>query len=324
MRRGLCIIGALSLFCMAAASPQQNSGKPQPTSNNDVAAALENVATALQRNDEAPGYQDACEKGGEDRSSDLCAQWYAADAAKSGADASWLFGYIGTLLGVMTFGAAAAAAIYAAKAAHETKRGAKAAEDGLALGRDVSAAELRPYLFVDRLELIDRKTIPVHDTEPPEDELSDETPTAFSATVVVHLRNFGKIPARNIRVFLKEYYAWTYKGRFWGFRFSDVPLPNCAPGHERRLFGRMYITSDEHFSFTAGALSRIIRLRYTFEDDSGHVFEERAGYILYGNDLETFYLLTELRIAELRERAKQYQTYEFDFGDEPEPGEQEA
>lgn len=63
----------------------------------------------------------------DDRRSDLCAQWKAADAARSSADASWLFGAIGTCIGAFTLLAAGLAAKYARDAALEAKKAADAA-----------------------------------------------------------------------------------------------------------------------------------------------------------------------------------------------------
>lgn len=62
----------------------------------------------------------------------FCAQWKAADAAKSSADASWwtvYFAGLGIALTTITMAAAIAAVYFAKKAAYETKRSADAAHD---------------------------------------------------------------------------------------------------------------------------------------------------------------------------------------------------
>ena len=190
----------------------------------------------------------------------------------------------------------------------ETRRTAKAAEDQFALATKATAADLRPYLFVDRLELIERRsfgTIKV-------DEDGESVPGFFGGKIVIYFKNFGRVPARRIRVFIKEYLGRRYEGRFWQYSFTEIAIPICAPNHERRTFGGLAIKADDRLAFDMGSISKIIRLRFTFEDDTGQPFTEKASYALYGSDLETFYLLTDTRVAELR---KGYEEPEFDYDD---------
>jgi hypothetical protein len=81
-----------------------------------------------------------CRAGIDRRSSDLCAQWKAADAAARSADAAWLFGYVGGGIGLLTLLAAGAAAFFARNAAIHTERGANAA--GEAVERAIEANRL--------------------------------------------------------------------------------------------------------------------------------------------------------------------------------------
>ena len=69
-----------------------------------------------------------CPKGQDNRNSDLCAQWKAADAAADAVQVSWyqfFLGGAGLVVGFLTLIAAAAAAIYARNAANYTKRSAE-------------------------------------------------------------------------------------------------------------------------------------------------------------------------------------------------------
>lgn len=97
------------------------------------------------KNAQEPSQHDApCQKGEDDRTSDLCAQWKAAEAAASSADAAWLFGYVGSAIGALTLFAAVAAAIYAARAA-------KAAIGAERSFREAERAVLRlepPHLYL--------------------------------------------------------------------------------------------------------------------------------------------------------------------------------
>lgn len=188
----------------------------------------------------------------------------------------------------------------------ETRSTAKAALDANLISDRIAQAELRPYLFVDRLELAgitDNKA--VDDKGNPIDE-----PGWFSAQVVIYLKNVGKVPARNITVYLKQYMGWPYDGRFRGLKFLSVDTWLCAPGHERRVFGRIQVPQQDRRDFDRGVLCYIIRLRFTFEDERGNLFTEKAAFSLSGDDLKTFYLFRDPRIAEHRKASRQR---ELDF-----------
>ena len=116
---GLMLIGA---------APAKTDGKMSDSIRGDqVAQSLQDVAAALRDANASSDLDTPCLKGKDARSSDLCAQWKAADAAASSSDAAWLFGTLGSLIGLLTLGAAASAAIFAKKAAVETEKGANAA-----------------------------------------------------------------------------------------------------------------------------------------------------------------------------------------------------
>lgn len=125
----------VAAFALGAAQPKDAARQPNDTAGRDVAESLQNIATTLHRANKPSEHDKPCNKGGEDRGSDLCAQWKAADAAKSSADATWAFGYVGSLLGLLTLAAAGAAAWYARKAA-------KAASDTVQAFTEVERAEL--------------------------------------------------------------------------------------------------------------------------------------------------------------------------------------
>jgi hypothetical protein len=98
-----------------------------------------------------------CEKGKDNRNSDLCAQWKAADAAEVSADWAgdtfWL-GLVGTVFGCFTLIAAALAAYYAKRAAEETKRGADAAHDAIVVTRELGQVQVRAYVAIGNIRVI--------------------------------------------------------------------------------------------------------------------------------------------------------------------------
>lgn len=164
----------------------------------------------------------------------------------------------------------------------------------------IASAELRPYLFVDRIELIDRRSVDTGE----KDESGEPIQGFFYARVAVWLKNVGKVPARNIRVFKKEYVGKPRDGRFWRYGFNRIDVPFCAPGHERRVFGQVVILESEREDFDFGFVRYFLRLRFTFENEEGETFSETAGHHLAGYELDTFYLITDHSVAKWRESAK--------------------
>ena len=79
-----------------------------------------------------------------------------------------------------------------------------------AISQQVAEADLRPYLFVDRLNLLDI----THFTDKiEEDGETKEIPSGFHARVCIYLKNYGKVPARNIHVLQRACTARLYRGQ---------------------------------------------------------------------------------------------------------------
>lgn len=97
----------LGIALLGASPPsrrQQDKGDSPAQSANDAA---EIIASAIRKSVLTPIADDGCQRGLDSRSSDLCAQWKAADAARDAADYSlWslLIGIAGTFLLLATFG----------------------------------------------------------------------------------------------------------------------------------------------------------------------------------------------------------------------------
>ena len=118
------ILAAITGLILLGASPshERQGGQNQQSSS---ASGSTGSPSALHKTNPADASTQPCDKGQDNRSSDLCAQWKAADAAQSGAYASWLFGYVGSVVGGLTLCAAIAAAFYARSAAIHTETSAK-------------------------------------------------------------------------------------------------------------------------------------------------------------------------------------------------------
>lgn len=167
------IIAAFGWLTLAAASQgENNSDFKKGRTEQQIANTTGRIADALETANEPKREMAACPKGGEDRKSELCAQWRAADAASMAVDAAYVsnfIGWIGVVLGTITMFAAIAAAYFAKRAADETKRSADIAKrdegnavaalietrraadasvDQVEIARSVAKQEMRPWLVV--------------------------------------------------------------------------------------------------------------------------------------------------------------------------------
>ena len=193
-----CILAAF-VGWLILGQPEQAASQPAKTSQSSVDNAA-NTATLQQANE--PGeYQKKCEPGEENRASDLCAQWKAADAAKSAAQAAWWIGIVGSLIGAFTLAAAWAAARYAKLAADHTKTGADAAEGSLAVQREAVALQLRPYVMFFNAEKSEPKK-----------------PFTNKSSFPISFKNFGQTPA--YKVILRQ--GCMFRPKPVGF--EEVPL----------------------------------------------------------------------------------------------------
>ncbi|MET0360737.1 MAG: hypothetical protein ABW048_03190, partial [Sphingobium sp.] len=136
---------------VAASSPNdRNIDRPKKTTPSALVADKQaNSANKTQ----GPNFNDdlGCRPGSDDRRSDLCAQWKAADAAERSADWTrntfWL-GLAGTAIGGLTLAAAAFAAWWAKRAAEEAAKSAIAAHAQVEQAERLLNEQLRPWIFV--------------------------------------------------------------------------------------------------------------------------------------------------------------------------------
>lgn len=188
------VILAFGLLLTAASPPKQEvHGTEQSSALVQDQQALQDIAKALREANEPSDLNEPCYNGIDRRNSDLCAQWKAADAAESAANAAWVFGFLGALIGTMTLAAAAAAAWYAKKAADHTaesvieaKRSADAAEETMATASTSYEMQMRPYIAINTEE--------------------DAHSGPFSRDTVLRffVKNFGQIPASSVRLSVGE------------------------------------------------------------------------------------------------------------------------
>lgn len=170
------IIAALvGLTLLAAAAPALG-----------ITSAGEPSLPIVQELGERPAPNQLCEGGESDRTSDLCAQWKAADAAKESADwarRTFWHDVFGSVVGMLTLIVASAAAYYAREAARHTQAGATeaqrsatAAVRSVEVSEDTAKKQLRAYLCVEESVF-----------------LQEETLKFFSVQIIV--KNYGQTPA---------------------------------------------------------------------------------------------------------------------------------
>ncbi len=120
-----------------------------------------------------------CPVGVDDRSSDLCAQWKAADAADEAAAwtaRSFWLSLFSAVIGAGTLAAAFLAALYAKRAAGEAKRAAD-------IARDAFIASERAWL-----------TVSLH----PDGDLAFYETGGCGLSVYLTIENLGRTPALNV------------------------------------------------------------------------------------------------------------------------------
>lgn len=140
----------LGLYIGALSSTQNGDGANQRYQAELGVEALSNNA-ALPQISRGENYNPPCRQGEENRNSDLCAQWKAADAANQSAiwtRTSALVAIAAAVIAGLTLFAAAAAAWFARQAARHTESGARAGQAAVDETRRIGEAQVRAYLSI--------------------------------------------------------------------------------------------------------------------------------------------------------------------------------
>ncbi len=197
------LVTAASLILLGAAPNKEPPHQAPPAQKSSADSDKPSSTWAATHGVISPGVNTGCLPGKDDRRSDLCAQWKAADAAFDGAKWSYwqlILGFVGLFLGAITMGAAIAAAIYARRAAIATEDTVKIAkqsadESGFAMAiaaRSADAAAAHAEIAKDASKKQLRAY--VHETQLTLRADADET----AVWVDVILENKGATPAFNL------------------------------------------------------------------------------------------------------------------------------
>ena len=122
-----------------------------------------------------------CQRSEDNRASDLCAQWKAADAARKAADWSVTAFIIGTGVNVLTL-------LVVALGWMETRRASKSSEEQVRIAKSQMETELRPWIGVKAT--VEGKFFKSTDTEVDE----------VTVQIVYQIENFGKRPAIDLTI----------------------------------------------------------------------------------------------------------------------------
>ena len=262
MPRGYrCIILAAVGFLIGAAEPPKGgAGSQQATEQHEIADRLGDISASLQRANEPDRTTKPCSADKDDRNSDLCAQWKAADAAAKAAEASWWQVYLGAggvSVGLLTLIAAGAAAYYAREAARHTDRGAneagraaKAAEDTLGEVVKTNTLQLRPYVSLVSFN----------------DEESD-APFDFSLAgrLRFKVQNFGSTPAKNVTIHRAgDMFATPIGDAQVNFRLPAEAIGSLAPGQSVPVTTVFNDFPEDIFQRVSGGRESLV-LRYRVE-----------------------------------------------------------
>ena len=225
----VAVIGWLGLI----AATQPNNLLPQREQGQPAAAELRAPSKVGVVSPTGESRDIGCEHGQDNRQSDLCAQWKAADSASDAAQWAWwqlVALPIGMAIGLGTLFFAGRAAHYAKLAASETKRAANAAENAIDETREIGRAQARCYVIVS--------------------DFTANIGTSDGSAVNLKLQNSGNSPAFAITVECELFGVFSGALRIGRqhatfTQFTYVVEPNCDPLLVEIPINGFYITDAE-------------------------------------------------------------------------------
>lgn len=256
------LLAIAGLATLGASPPNKDNGEPSENSNKQITPAFEGKTITLGEANKSSELEKPCKEGENQRSSDLCAQWKAADAAQSSSLAAWLFGALGSLIGGLTLAAAWSAAKWAKRAAQETERSAQAAEAALVESAK-SAVAAQETLKSDRAWICHSSI-----------QSGDVTNSTFiDMTIkkgfhfVFNWKNFGRSPATDVRITIGHVVIpQSAEIPTFNVDFREEPATSVI-GPERMFNSPMiFLDDDETAKFIDGPFKAIIYCKVEYRD----------------------------------------------------------
>lgn len=279
------ICGLVLAVGLSAASPSSANSQQQQNGGSGEATSNAQPPPAIHEPQPAEVTDGGCDKSQDNRKSDLCAQWKAADAAYDSAvwtARTYHLGIAGLVVGFLTLLAAGMAAKYARDAAIHTRRSAdsadrmaeeaanatQAARESIQISQTHGKLQMRAYLGVQAYR-VEFQSVPV-----------DTNDIIMQIIVGIRVRNSGTSPAHNVKA------GGRFKQIGWPFVLEDEPaLPNdgqalhvVAAGdtvEDIRLTQSVRLKIDE---LSTGTTRFYIGVRIDYEDVFGdpHTSEYHA------------------------------------------------
>lgn len=201
--------GGWLIAASALGAPTHQAQPEQTQAAQPVQDAQPSVApplVELVKVTDASPHERPCKPGDDDRNSDLCAQWKAADAAAAAAKWAEVSAYIGGVAAFLLLWTLA----YTARATAAADKAALAAQQACKITSDANNNGLRAYVLVDSARIFNL------DTEVPQ--------------IVLTIRNFGQTPASDFRCQMNGCFS-NYPAEF---DFVDL---SCDTEGSRALIG---------------------------------------------------------------------------------------
>lgn len=246
-----CLIGSVLIW--VAFSPSQPNlpfhpdSKPQPTDYQAGGSNCSPEVLARLTGEKGASERKRCTEAAEQyrlQTSDLIQQTRAADAAQASAWSAYesnritLAGLIG---GFLTLVAALFAAYYARRAYLENKRSADIAEEALKI-------ETRPFLHLESIDWI-------------ESEMDGELHFRFQ----FNIKNIGKLPANNVRVWTSVVPTDAREGTEHEFNGPPLMISTCPAGVTRKVFDFARLDLVESNGFNDNELGIALAVRVIFD-----------------------------------------------------------
>ena len=275
MPRGYqCVFLATVGIALIGAAPQNQRGaqSDQQNTTRSTEQSLANIAMAIQEANKAPKPDPGCKPGQDDRSSDLCAQWKAADAAAESATwtfATFILAIFGTVIGAFTLIAAGFAAWYARHAAIETRRSADTADIGNAISADTAKRQLRAYLGVAA------SIVPVRNDERSLSGVRGVT----SHDIRIEIKNFGQTPASLLYTRIEHFKGsvpYAPEEEPSRGQYPDRPPMLLAPGAVSETFWRCGLSKAQLNGVKEGTAAIYLTIHLIYTDIYGDEHEYRV------------------------------------------------
>jgi hypothetical protein len=247
----LCAIAGLALLG-AGPAPNQRADPDKQSATGTIQQSLDRIANAQTEQAEPGEYQAPCRDREYNNRSDLCAQWYAARAARDAADwAYWALFW--TAISLAVSGLGLIALLITIRQGREANR----------IAQSVASNAIKPHVY-------------------PESVVFCEVDGPLVA-VRITLKNYGGGIAKAPRVFVRDYRMSANARKTSGFRANRMSLPDLPPQGTRKIFRYFVLNKERRAKVISGEIVLVIRLTYEFYDELGNKTDTAFSFVSGGD-----------------------------------------